>query len=716
MAKKTTKFIIIVTLVLVSALTVACQNSGHATTNAPTSLRLYIGPTSVPADNGAYNCIFIQLLDANSQPARAVQNITVGLSSSLTSIGTVPPSITIPEGATYASASFQTTFTPGTTTIAASASGFATVQSTITTVGPIPTAVALYGFPSTLPADGNTYDSIVMQLQDSSGAPAVAPIGGIQVSLSCSNTNVGSVTSTVTIPGGQTYTTASFTTVVNNATQSAIITSVAQGYSSQQLTVKTTPIATAPTNATNQNQLKIFSCPELPADNSPYQLVAVELQSSGGYIFENQSYPTDVSLSSTNLLVGQINSQLTIPAGQAYAVTTLNTTYVSSSTTITAVANSFLSSQQTITTTGFTPTKLAVFCVPSALPSDNATYTAIQVQLQDSQGRPAQAPTGDVTVDLFSSTPTVGAVGSTLVIPFGQTEATGTIKVTNSPGATSITAQTSGYTTGQATMQTYLIDYLPLQVTLTADNQTLTNAEKTSITAYVTADDTPVTGATVQFTSDNGGTFTTTQEEGGGYYTTTFTAASYTIATTCTITANATKTEYISSQATTLITVQPPISPPSTATNETTKASANATQSASSKPSVPQKIQLLVTNSEGNALAGVTVLATAQPSGTDPLTGETNSTGYVVFQNVTAGDYTFRVSKDGYLQTFEPIALTDKPVALALTLSKEGNGSGGFPLLTIIIIGVVIAVVVFVAILILNGRGEEDSEQPPLRY
>ena len=117
-----------------------------------------------------------------------------GLSSSLTIVGTVDSSIILPKGETFASANFTSTFYPGTTTISASATGFATVLSTITTVGPIPSTIGVYGFPSTLPSDGNSYPAIMIQLQDSTGAPARAPQGGVQIALTSSNTSVGTVT------------------------------------------------------------------------------------------------------------------------------------------------------------------------------------------------------------------------------------------------------------------------------------------------------------------------------------------------------------------------------------------------------------------------------------------------------------------------------------------------------------------------------------------
>ncbi len=313
---KKTKTATIALIITVSLLMIVGQNSGYASTNAPAALKIYIGPTSVPADNNSYTCIYVQLLDSSQHPTRALQDTAIGLSSSNTNIGTVKPSITIPAGATYASTSFQTTFSPGSSTIAATASGFATVQAAITTIGPIPAKVAVYGYPSSLPADGNTYNCILVQLQDSSGAPAKAPKEGVQVTLSCSDTtDVGSVASNVTIQEGGTYATASFTTV--NGTSkiwSASISGVAQGYTSVPLTITTTPVGT------NPSVLKIFSGPaQVPADKSDYQTVALELQNAAGYVCELSS-DTSVSLSSSDQTIAQINSQITIPGGQALRV------------------------------------------------------------------------------------------------------------------------------------------------------------------------------------------------------------------------------------------------------------------------------------------------------------------------------------------------------------------------------------------------------------
>ena len=376
-----------------------------------------------------------------------------------------------------------------------------------------------------------------------------------------------------------------------------------------------------------------------------------------------------------------INSQITIPQSQPYAVATFNSTYKPGTATITAAATNLLISQQTITTNGFTPSKLAVFCVPSTLPSDNATYQAIQVQLQDSQGRPAKNPTGDVIINLFSSQPTVGIVSSTLTIPFGQTQTTGSFTVTNAPGTTSITAQASGYTTGQASVTTYLIDFTPLQITLTPTPANVGNGNNATIGAYVTGNGVPVTGAKITFTSNNGGTFTPTTEQGNGYYNTTFTALSFSKTTTCTITASGSKTGYLSAQGTTQITVTPAITATPTPTSTPTPTINAGT------------ITLLIEDNTGNKLSNTIVSSTTQPTGMPTLSEITNATGYVTFQNATAGLYTFKIIKEGYLQMNQTINYTAQPL-LTITLYKSNakSNNSGTPLITLTVVIIVIVI------------------------
>jgi hypothetical protein len=460
MLKKTT--IVIVLLFLTLAFSMINQEIYYASANDPTKLLLIAGSPSVLADNSTYRCIFVQLQDSSGKIARAQQDITIGLSSSLTIVGTVDSSIIIPKGETFATANFTSTFYPGTTTISASATAFVTVLSTITTVGPIPSTIGVYGFPSTLPSDGNSYPAIMVQLQDSTGAPARAPQGGVQIALTCSDTAVGTVTPSVTILEGQTYVVASFSTSTKAQTDAKIVnatvTAMSQGYSSNQVTITTTPVALNPT------KLKIFTGPsKVLADQNSYRQIAVQLQNATGFAakgFED----TIVNIASNDSSVGQIDS-VEIAASQNYALATLTTTYKAGNVNITAAANNFPSTYQTISTFGFIASKLAIYSLPPSLPSDGNTYQTIQVQLQDTLGRPAKSTGAEANIKLFSSQPTVAAVSSMLTIPIGKSTALGNLTLTYSPGNTTITAQASGYTTGQTTLSTYLIDSYTLSAT-----------------------------------------------------------------------------------------------------------------------------------------------------------------------------------------------------------------------------------------------------------
>ena len=673
MQKKLFTITIIIFIILSSTAFTNVALSDSAT--EPAKLKIYIGPTSVPADNSAYNCIFVQLQDSSSKPARALQGTTISLSSSLTNIGTVDSSITIPRGSTYAQANFYSTFTPGTTTIAATASGYATVQATISTIGPIPSAIAVYGFPSTLPADGGSYNAIMVQLQDSSGSPAKAPKEGVQVTLSCSETSVGTIASPITITGGQTYAIATFTTTTT--TGSATITPIISGYTSKQATIKTQTPLTTP------NNLKIYvGPPKVLADKSAYRQIAIQLQTSSGNV---AAAPSDiiVNIASSDESVGKTESQIIIPQSKTYALATLTTTYKAGTTTITAAATDYTSDTETITTFGFTPTKLAVYCVPSTLPADNATYQIIQVQLQDSQGRPAKDPEANVNVNLFSSEPTVGDVTSTIVIPFGKTHATGTFTTTNAPGSTTITAQASDYITGEARITTYLIDFSTLKVTVTANPENVANGKQTEITAYITSDGvTPITGATVKFTSNNGGTFSTTKEQGEGYYKTTFTAPSFSKTTTCTVTASASKTGYLSSQGTVQIIV-------------------GSTSSTGNSTGI---IELCIKDDIGNPANSTLVISTSQPTGMRALSGITNATGYVTFKDAIAGLYTFNIIKEGYMPINQTINFKGQPMSLTIILSSN-TAQADYTLIVIIaIISTAIVIAAISTVLLIRRR------------
>jgi len=250
------------------------------------------------------------------------------------------------------------------------------------------------------------------------------------------------------------------------------ITAQAPDYLQAFATIKAeTPSTTQPT------MLQMYVAPpKTLADNMEHSQIIVQLLNDTGKITKQPSTPTTIHLTSSNEEVGKVQSTLAVPTGSVYATATFTTTFKAGTATITAAATNLTADTASISTIGPIPSKLAVYCAPSGLPADNQAYNVIQVQLQDSSGKPALDPDGDVTVSLFSSDPAIGAVATTLTIPYGETYATTTFASTLSQGSAVITAQASGYTTGQATITTHTVDVVPtgntgtLQICVKDDN------------------------------------------------------------------------------------------------------------------------------------------------------------------------------------------------------------------------------------------------------
>jgi hypothetical protein len=412
--------------------------------------------------------------------------------------------------------------------------------------------------------------------------------------------------------------------------------------------------------------------PKVPADGNSYQQVLVQLQDSSGNIAQ-LTEDVNVTLSSSKNDVGTVDQNIIIIASKSYAMAKFYSTYRSGTTTITAAATDYTTGQASLTTVGPVPSKLAVYCLPSSLPADNQPYEAIQVQLQDSAGKPAKDPEGDITVNLFSSEPEAGSVSSTLTIPFGETYATGTFFSTGTANTTTITAQTSGYEPGQSKMTTYFIDRFVLDVSVIADPATIHSGNQTTIRAHVTYNGTfPTLQAKMIFTSDiSGGNFSAITEEGNGYYTTLFTAPNARINAVCTITANASKTGYNSTVGQVQITINPSSMPMCT-------------------------LQLQVIEENGNPISNAYVAAQSQPSGDQTISGYTNETGYLIFENLWEGNYTFEIDKAGYDTKKETInCVAGQTLYRAIILSPQAQFLSlplGIAIVAIVIVAVLVGV------------------------
>ena len=125
-------------------------------------------------------------------------------------------------------------------------------------------------------------------------------------------------------------------------------------------------------------------------------------------------------------------------------------------------------------------------------------------------------------------------------------------------------------------------------------------------------------------------------------------------------------------------------------------------------------MQLHIRDGSGSPIIGANVTSTVKPAGTQTLSAVTNETGYVLFQNVTLGNYTFCIVKHGYYQMFEPIKMKGQPLNLTISLSSAASnvkGGGSFP--TVLVIGVVVAVVVVIAVLLIVKRRRASAPDVP---
>ena len=156
----------------------------------------------------------------------------------------------------------------------------------------------------------------------------------------------------------------------------------------------------------------------IPADGGTYPCVFVSLRDASGAPTLAAS-STTVILTSSDTAVGEVlNSSVTIPVGQGYAVADFESTQTTGQTTITATATGLTSASSSATTSvprGY-PTVISLAAVPSDINSTSLRSGTLIVELRDEAGLPAKA-VQDTDVSLFSSSPEIVSLpGSSVLI------------------------------------------------------------------------------------------------------------------------------------------------------------------------------------------------------------------------------------------------------------------------------------------------------------
>ncbi len=412
------------------------------TSNVP--FQLVVSTVSpMPADGQTRsNPLWVQIQDLYGNPARASSGgIGVSLSSSNSIVGTVPNTVTISQGSSFAYTWFASGLKNGTTMITASAPGLVSGSATMTTIVATPTKLAVYATPSTVFADSGTYYIVTVELQDSNGNATWAPWPGLGVALTSSNTTVGTVTTNIFFnPGSQFYQT-TFTSTTTKGTTTIYAT--AAGLS--------TGSAIVTTRATNTNAPKSFKTflgpPQVWAfgGNSYYYPVYVQLLDAGGVPTVAPSPGVTVSLASSNTLIGTVPATMTIPTGWMYYRTYFVSTDMPGSTVITASATGYGSSSATMRTYGYLANKLKIYTMLTTGFADGSYNNVVHIELQDATGNPARAP-ANIVVSFVSSDPTIGTPQSgTITINAGYVFGGVWFHSTNKKGTTTIAASATGF-------------------------------------------------------------------------------------------------------------------------------------------------------------------------------------------------------------------------------------------------------------------------------
>ena len=324
--------------------------------------------------------------------AAGVGGTTITLTSSLSGVAVVAPTVTVPEGATTATFEINANPVGVDTSVSITASIYETSQSALITVlAPMPVMVTW----STSPVVGGATTTGTLIIS------GPAPSGGTTVSLASSSSSA-LVTSTITIPAGALTAIFTVTTNVVSNDTSAVISATVYGVNLKStLSILGPQVSSVTLAATSVASLGTTTGTVTLSSNAPV----------GGKV---------VILSSSDAAVASVPVSVTVAAGARTATFTV--------TAGTVVAN--MNATITASTDGSTVTA-SVTVTPAA-----ATLLAITTNVSAATGGVAvmgtvtlsrAAPTGGAVVSLTASSTDAGTVPACVTVPAGSTTATFTI-------------------------------------------------------------------------------------------------------------------------------------------------------------------------------------------------------------------------------------------------------------------------------------------------
>lgn len=333
----------------------------------------------------------VSLFDASGNAVTAPATTTVLLFSSNSSIISVPSSVTLSKGSLFAVVPFNA-LNLGPSEITATANGLGSATQTLKVTPEVakPTGLSISIAPANIPANGTPYQSVFVSLIEGS-APAVT-VNQVTVTLTTSNTNIGTIDSSVTIPAGGEYAAATFTGALVSGT--TVITAASTGLASSQTKLSTYSATELSVNLTP------FAI-NLPTGKRGVNVLGVSITSSSG-VGIPVSTPTTINLNTSDSGIIGVPPSVTIPTGSDFAMIPVTTSGPGSA-VIEAAASGYQSSSISITASTIGPYQAALYAAPITTVTLNGAGSSIFViQLQDSNGNPVDA-TSDIALSLVPS-------------------------------------------------------------------------------------------------------------------------------------------------------------------------------------------------------------------------------------------------------------------------------------------------------------------------
>jgi hypothetical protein len=397
----------------------------------------------------------------DSKPREAPYDIDVTLLTSDNTVASLQDRVTIKSGESLTTATLTSTSKAGKVEITAISQGIASGSASVETInlGSLePTKLAVYSGASSFIPNPALPAKMYVQLLNSGDIPAITN-SPLTVYLSSGDPKVGTVPKYVIIPAGASGIGFNFspTTLPGKAD----VTASANGLSPAKVGVETKGFAAT--------KLAIeLAPPSIPAPVGYYSDFIVQLRDDSNFpVLAKQQI--SIALFSSDTSVATVpNYVVTIEAGNSYATGKVYSNGKIGSAVISASAQGLTSGVATVVTTEHneasdsSPKMISVYALPTVIVPNNNEKTAIVVQVTDTAGNIYSHKSYlYVPITLSSSNPSVGSIVDSGNLVSEMHYAKAMFKSSFYSGDSTISALSSGYSSGMTVISAKGSSLLP---------------------------------------------------------------------------------------------------------------------------------------------------------------------------------------------------------------------------------------------------------------